>query len=190
MVDFEADIKACMHVLQQGGVILYPTDTIWGIGCDALNAQAVERIYEIKNRPKENSMIVLMGDARDIIHYVAAPPPDIIAIVEGFERPTTVIYRNAIELPANVVQNDNTIGIRVPNDAFCKALLKRFRRPIVSTSANLSGMPSPAFFNEIDLEIKQRVDYVVQYRQDDVTHKQPSRIVKMDDEGNLVIIRE
>src|SRR5580700_8983120 len=113
MVDFEQDIKNCIRVLQQGGVILYPTDTVWGLGCDAMNGAAVEKVFAIKQRPKEKSMIVLLADARDVLQYVAAPHPDIIAIIESFERPTTVIYENALGFPDNVVNSDGSIAIRV-----------------------------------------------------------------------------
>src|SRR5580700_9933767 len=113
MVDFENDIKNCIRVLKEGGVILYPTDTVWGLGCDAMNETAVEKIFAIKQRPKEKSMIVLLPDARDVIQYVAAPPPDIISIIEGFDTPTTVVYENALGFPDNVINNDGSIAIRV-----------------------------------------------------------------------------
>src|SRR3954470_14581143 len=116
-----------MNTLQSGGAVLYPTDTVWGIGCDAMNEDAAERVFTIKNRPKEKSMIVLLADARDILQYVAAPPPDIISIVEGFDKPTTVIYQNALGFPDNVVNKDGSIAIRVTTDPFCKALIKRYR---------------------------------------------------------------
>ena len=136
MVDFEVDIKTSVAVLQQGGTLLYPTDTIWGLGCDATDPATVDKIFAIKQRPKEKSMIVLLAEAKDILRYVAAPHPDIIAIVEAFERPTTVIYENALELADNVVNADGSIAIRVTTDPFCKTLIKRLKRPLVSTSAN------------------------------------------------------
>src|ERR1700747_1056983 len=139
MVDFENDIKKCIEVLQDGGVILYPTDTVWGLGCDALNEEAVEKVFAVKQRPKEKSMIVLLADARDVLQYVAAPPPDIVAIAESFKTPTTVIYHKAPGFPDNVVNKDGSIAIRVTTDPFCVALIKRFRKPIISTSANFSG---------------------------------------------------
>ncbi len=189
MVDFENDIKQCVAVLQQGGVILYPTDTVWGLGCDALNAAAVEKVFAIKQRPKEKSMIVLLADAKEIFPFVAAPHPDIIAIVEAFEQPTTVIYEDALEFPPNVVASDGSLAIRVTTDLFCKALIKRLRRPIVSTSANISGMPTPAIFSMVDAQIIAGVDYVVQHRQDDTTIKSPSRLVKLNDEGEVQVLR-
>jgi L-threonylcarbamoyladenylate synthase len=189
MVDFEHDIKACLTALQNGGTILYPTDTVWGIGCDAMNAAAVEKVFTIKQRPKEKSMIVLLADARDVLQYVAAPPPDIIAIIESFDRPTTVIYDGALGFPDNVVNKDGSIAIRVTTDPFCKALIKRFRKPIISTSANLSGQPTPAIYKMIDNAIIEAVDHAVTYRQNDDTIRQPSRLVKIDDDGGMEILR-
>lgn len=189
MVDFEPDIKNCIDALQRGGTILYPTDTVWGLGCDALNEAAVDKIFQLKQRPKEKSMIILVADARDIIQYVAAPPPDIIAMIEAFDRPTTVIYEHALGFPPNVVNPDGSIAIRVTTDPFCRALIKRFRKPIVSTSANISGQPAAPIYPLIDDAIKQGVDYIVNYRQDDLTVRPPSRLVKVDDEGGMEVLR-
>jgi len=191
MVDteFEIDIKKCVEVLKTGGIILYPTDTIWGIGCDATNDNAVDKVYALKQRPSEKSMIVLIAEAKDIFKYVAAPPPDIITIVEEFDRPTTVIYENALGLASNVVKNDWSIGIRVTNDLFCKALIKRFGKPIVSTSANLSGDLSPSIYKEINSAIVTGVDYVVRYRQEDVRPAAPSLLIKINDEGSITVLR-
>lgn len=189
MVDFENDIKQCVATLQQGGSILYPTDTVWGLGCDALNGQAVDRIFALKQRPKEKSLIVLLADARDVLRYVAAPHPDIIAIIEEFERPTTVIYENALGFPENVTNKDGSIAIRVSTDPFCKALIKRFRKPIISTSANVSGHPTPPIFSAIEDAIVSGADYVADYRRDDNTIKAPSRLVKVGDDGSLEILR-
>jgi L-threonylcarbamoyladenylate synthase len=189
MVDFEPDIKNCIDTLQRGGTILYPTDTVWGLGCDALDEDAVDKIFQLKQRPKEKSMIILLADARDIIQYVAAPPPDIIAMVEAFDRPTTVIYEHALGFPPNVVNPDGSIAIRVTTDPFCKALIKRFRKPIVSTSANISGQPGAPTYRLIDDVIKQGVNYIVQHRQDDDTVRPPSRLIKVDDEGGMEVLR-
>lgn len=188
-MDFEIDIKACIQAMQQDGVILYPTDTVWGLGCDALNAAAVEKVFAVKQRPKEKSMIVLLADARDVLQYVAAPHPDIIAIIEAFERPTTVIYENALGFPSNVVNRDGSIAIRVTTDPFCKALIKRFRRPIVSTSANISGQPTPAIFSMVDEAIVHGADYVVKHRQDDERISAPSRLVRILDDGGMDVLR-
>jgi len=189
MVDFEADIRNCIDVLEGGGTILYPTDTVWGLGCDALNGQAIEKIFSIKNRPKEKSLIILLAEAKDLLKYVAAPHPDIIDIVSQFERPTTVVYENALEFPSNAVHESGSIAIRVTSDPFCKALIKRFRKPIVSTSANISGAPTPATFIQIDTAVSDNVDYVVQYRRDDDTIAQPSRLLRLHDDGTMEILR-
>jgi len=190
MVDFEDDIKRCVNILQNGGTILYPTDTVWGIGCDAMNEAAVEKVFAIKQRLKEKSMIILIADARDILQYVAAPPPDIIAIIEGFDKPTTVVYDNALGFPDNVVNKDGSIAIRITTDPFCKALIKRFRKPIISTSANLSGHPTPSIYKMISKEIIDGVDYAVKYRQNDDTIHAPSTLVRLDDEGNIQVLRK
>ncbi len=189
MVDFENDIKNCITVLQSSGTILYPTDTVWGLGCDAMNEAAVDKIFAIKQRPKEKSLIVLLADARDVLQYVAAPHPDIIAIVESFDRPTTVIYDNALGFPDNVVNADGSVAIRVTTDPFCKALIKRLRTPLISTSANISGQPTPAAYSMIDDVIKNCVDYVVKHRQDDTIIRQPSRLVRIGEDGALDILR-
>ena len=189
MVDFENDIKNCIRNLEEGKTILYPTDTVWGIGCDALNEEAIERVFGIKNRPKEKSLIVLLADAKDILQYVAAPPPDIIDMIERFEKPTTVIYQQPLGFPDNAIHENGSLAIRVTTDPFCKALIKRFRRPIVSTSANISGDPTPSTFSEVKNVIRQNVDYVVNYRQHDNKPANSSRLILLDDEGNEQIIR-
>lgn len=189
MVDFEADIKNCIKALEQGGIILYPTDTIWGLGCDAMNGPAVDKVFALKQRSPEKSMIILLAEARDIIQYIAAPPPDIINTVESFDTPTTVIYYGALGFPANVTGEDGSIAIRVTCDPFCRALIKRFRKPIISTSANLSNMPSAATFSQVSPEIIAGCDYVVKHRQNDSTIHPPSRIVRLHDDGQLEILR-
>jgi L-threonylcarbamoyladenylate synthase len=189
MVDFEADIKNSIAILEKGGTILYPTETVWGLGCDALNEAAVDKIFELKQRPKEKSLIILLAEARDILKYVAAPHPDIVDIVESFNRPTTVIYEHGLGFPENVLHNTGSIAIRVTTDPFCKALIKRFRNPIVSTSANLSGAPTPSTYAQIDSILKENADYVVRYRQDDHTVKPPSRLIRILDDGSEEILR-
>lgn len=178
-----------MSVLQQGGTILYPTDTVWGLGCDALNEEAVDKIFALKRRPREKSLIVLLADARDVINYVAAPQPDIIGILESFERPTTVVFDNALGFPDNAVSPDGSIAIRVTTDPFCKALIKRLRRPIISSSANISGQPTPAIYSMVNDAIVSGADYVVKFRQGDSEIRKPSRLVRIDDEGRMEILR-
>lgn len=188
-MDFEEDIKNAVNTLQNGGTLLYPTDTVWGLGCDATDEAAIEKIFILKNRPKEKSLIILLADARDILKYVASPPPDIIAMVEAFEEPTTVIYDGALDLADNAIHENGSIAIRVTEDPFCKALIKRFRKPIISTSANISGAPSPSAYSMIDVTILKKVDYVVKYRQDDPIIRTPSRIIRISDEGEIIRIR-
>ncbi len=188
-MDFENDIKNCVRILEEGGTILYPTDTIWGLGCDATNEAAVEKLFLLKRRPPEKSMIILLAEAKDVLQYVAAPPPDIIAILESFENPMTVIYDNALDLAENVLHTDGSVAIRVTNDPFCKALVKRFRKPVVSTSANISGEPAPVIFRDIAPVVTDGVDYIVRFRQDDNTPRQPSGIIRINDEGAITKIR-
>jgi L-threonylcarbamoyladenylate synthase len=185
---FDDDIKACIDTLSGGGIILYPTDTIWGIGCDATNESAVEKIYRLKNRPGEKAMVVLVADDRDILQYTASPDPAIFDYLETLTTPTTVIYENALGLADNLTGEDGTVAIRVCRDEFCRHLIKRFRKPLVSTSANVSGSPSPLNFKAIDPLIVSGVDYVVKHRQDDPSEALPSHIVKWQN-GELIRIR-
>lgn len=190
MAEFDKEVEHCIAVLNQGGTILYPTDTVWGIGCDATNAQAVAKVYTIKERPSTKSMIVLLADEKDILKYVANPDPAVFDYLKSVSRPTTVVYDGAIGLADNLVSDDGSIAIRIVQDKFCRHLLKRFRKPIVSTSANLSGEPTPSVFSEILNPIRTAVDYVVHYRQDDNTHAQSSAVVKLNRDGSINVIRE
>jgi L-threonylcarbamoyladenylate synthase len=184
------DIKKSLEVLKSGGVILYPTDTIWGIGCDATNKEAVQRIYKIKKREDSKSMLVLMENPALLERYVDDVPEIAWDLVEISTTPLTVIYSNAKNLATNLIALDGSIGIRFTKETFTSQLIQRFRKPIVSTSANISGEKSPAFFNEISEEIKSQVDYIVEYRQDDVTPATPSSIIKLGSGGRIEIIRK
>jgi L-threonylcarbamoyladenylate synthase len=186
---FETDIEQCLAVLQAGGLILYPTDTVWGIGCDASNPIAVKKIYALKRREETKSLIVLMADQRDILKYTSQPDLRIFDWLATVHKPTTVIYEGALGLADNLVGADGTIAIRLVDDDFCRHLIKRLRKPLVSTSANLSGEPSPAYFREISVGIKEGVDYIVQYRRDDERPRQPSAIVKWKGDGSVDVIR-
>ncbi len=190
MVDYTNDLKACHTALIAGETILYPTDTVWGLGCDATSESAVDKVFQLKNRPREKSMIVLLAEARDVLQYVAAPPPEIIQIIEAFERPTTLVFDGAIGLASNAIGTDGSIAIRIPKNAFCKALIKRFGKPIISTSANFSGGPAAAFFDEIDDVIKSGAGYVVRYRREDKTPHSPSRVLRMHDDGSFDVLRD
>ncbi len=184
------DIKKALEVLKSGGVILYPTDTIWGIGCDATNPEAVQRIYDIKKREDNKSMLVLMENPALLDRYVDNVPEVAWDLVEIATTPLTVIYSNAKNLAENLIAADGSIGIRFTKEIFTSQLLQRLRKPIVSTSANVSGEKPPTFFDEISDEIKKRVDYIVEYRQDDTTPAQPSSIIKLGAGGQIEIIRK
>ena len=184
------DIKAALEVLQKGGVILYPTDTIWGIGCDACNEDAVKKVYSIKNRVDSKSMLVLMENLALIERYVTEVPDIAYDLIELTDKPLTIIFDGAKSLAKNLIAEDGSVGIRITAEKFSSELIRRFRRPIVSTSANLSGKPSPACFDEIDHEIIDAVDYVVKYRQDDRQKAVPSSIMKLGRGGEIKIIRE
>src|SRR5688500_15980301 len=146
MSEFEQDIDHCLKVLEQGGIILYPTDTIWGIGCDATNEEAVLKIFNLKERPLTQSMIILVADEKDILQYITNPNPHVFDYLKTVTRPTTIIYEGATGLAENVIHQDGTVAMRLVHDKFCRTLLKRFRKPIVSTSANISGDPAPKIF--------------------------------------------
>jgi L-threonylcarbamoyladenylate synthase len=184
------DLKKAVEILKGGGIILYPTDTIWGIGCDATKVEAVQRIYEIKKREDSKSMLVLMENPALLERYVEEVPEVAWDLVEISSTPLTVIYPGAKNLAANLVASDGSIGIRFTKEKFTSQLLQRFRKPLVSTSANISGEKSPAFFDEISDEIKSQVDYIVEYRQEDTTPAQPSSIIKLGPGGQIDIIRK
>lgn len=188
MIDFEQDIQQCLEVLQQGGTILYPTDTVWGIGCDATNEAAVAKVFQIKNRPDEKSMIVLVADERDVLKHVAAADLGVFDYLQQYNRPVTVVYDGAIGLAQNLIGPNGSIAIRICNELFCKHLIKRFRKPIVSTSANISGQPTPTTFSGIDTGIKEAVDYVVSYRQHDATPFTASTVIKWQN-GKISVLR-
>lgn len=183
------DLKQALETLQKGGIILYPTDTVWGLGCDATNEEAVKRIYELKRRSDAKSMLVLVDTPNRIESYVQEVPDMAWDLIEVSDKPLTIIYPKAKNLAENLVAEDGSIGIRVSGEQFSKMLCARFKRPVVSTSANISGQPSPAFFAEISDEIKDAVDYVVRFRQDDRTPAKPSSIIKLDIGNVIKIIR-
>ena len=175
---FKEDVDKALAVLHSGGIILYPTDTIWGIGCDATNETAVKKIIDLKQRPQQKSFVVLVADGKDILHYTASPDLSVFDYLQTVIKPTTVIYEHALGLAENVCNDDGSVAVRICSDSFCRHLIKRFRKPIVSTSANISGKSSPKNFTCIEGFIKENVDYVVNYRQDDLVQNEPSSIVK------------
>lgn len=188
-MNFTEDVENCLQALRSGGTILYPTDTIWGLGCDATNDAAVKKIYSIKQRQESKALIVLLADEREIIKYVAQPDLRVFEYLQNTTQPTTVIYKGAIGLAGNLIAADGSIAIRLVKDEFCRNLIRRFKKPIVSTSANISGLPAPPFFSAIDNEVKQAVDYVVNYRRDDETPKQPSSVIFWNDDGTVKVLR-
>lgn len=176
--------------MREGGVILYPTDTIWGIGCDATNEDAVRRVYEIKQRQDSKAMLVLVDSSVKVDFYVRDVPEVAWDLIELADKPLTIIYSGARNLAANLLAEDGSVGIRVTNEDFSKRLCQQFRKAIVSTSANISGQPSPKNFSEISEEIKSAVDYIVGYRQEEMSNPKPSSIIKLDKGGVIKIIRE
>ncbi|RYY08784.1 MAG: Sua5/YciO/YrdC/YwlC family protein [Chitinophagaceae bacterium] len=189
-MNFTADVEHCLQVLQAGGVILYPTDTVWGLGCDATNPLSVQKIYRIKQREETKSMIVLLTEERDVIKYVAQPDLRVFDYLDETSKPTTVIYKDAVGMAPNLIAPDGTIAIRIVKDAFCRHLIKRLRKPLVSTSANISGQPAPASFSAIDPAITAAADYVVQYRRDDTSAAQPSAVIRWNDDGTVTVLRK
>jgi L-threonylcarbamoyladenylate synthase len=186
---FESELVTALETLRAGGIILYPTDTIWGLGCDATNEDAIRRIYSLKQRADTKSLIILVAGERDVLPHVAAPDPAAFAFLEEQDRPTTIIFDDAIGLPPALVGEDGTIAIRIVQDPFCRHLIRRLRKPLVSTSANISGMPSAPSFASIDPAITAGVDHVVRWRHDETKPAQASRIVRWHRDGSHTIIR-
>jgi len=176
--------------MQEGGVILYPTDTIWGLGCDATNPDAVRRVYEIKKRADSKAMLVLVDSSVKVDFYVQDVPEVAWDLIELADKPLTIIYSGARNLAPNLLAEDGSVGIRVTSEDFSRRLCQQFRKAIVSTSANISGQPSPASFSEISDDVKSQVDYIVGFRQDDISRPKPSSIIKLDKGGVIKIIRE
>lgn len=186
---FEEEVEAALESLRAGEIILYPTDTIWGIGCDAMNERAIEKIYQLKKREDSKSMIILIAGERELLQYVAAPDPTVFGFMEMQTSPVTIIFDNAIGLPNKLIAADGSVAIRIVKDEFCRHLIKRLQHPLVSTSANISGQPSPKNFKDISNEIKTGVDHFVKWRSDEENISSPSRIIKWKKDGNYDVIR-
>ena len=198
------DLQEALRVLRDGGIIVYPTDTVWGVGCDATNAEAVKKIYALKQREDSKSMLVLLDSAAKLDYYVDVPDtanllleayPQPLPKGKGDDedtpcKPMTIIYPNARHLAENLIAEDGSIGIRITNEPFSKALCAQLKRPIVSTSANISGHPTAHFFHEIEKAVLDGADYVCRFRRDDDTPHEPSSIIKVNADGTFVIIRE
>jgi L-threonylcarbamoyladenylate synthase len=187
---FSEDIKNCLTVLRSGGVILYPTDTIWGLGCDATSDQAVQRIFNLKGREEGKSLLVLVNGIGMLERYVREIPGTAGELISISDSPLTIIYPGGRNLAEGVCATDGSAGIRICNEEFCNELITLFRKPIVSTSANLSGNKAPAFFGEIDKEIIEKADYVVRYRQKDRQKNASSPIIRVEADGSFKIIRK
>lgn len=184
------DIKNAIDVLNKGGMIIYPTDTIWGIGCDATNEEAVKKVYNLKKRIDSKSMLALVDSPVKVEFYVSEVPDSAWDLIELSEKPLTIIYSGARNLASNLIADDGSIGIRVTREKFSKQLCERFRKAIVSTSANVSGSPAPSCFAEISKDILAAADYIVKYRQDETTINSPSSIIKLGPGGLVKIIRD
>lgn len=183
------DINNAVRTLRAGGVILYPTDTVWGLGCDALNADAVARVYEIKNRVDSKALITLVGDLAMLERTALGIPEVAYQLIEYTERPLTIVYDGAQGVAPNLVAPDGTLAVRVTAEAVSQAIVRRLGRPIVSTSANISGAPTPATFNDIDEQIKLRADYVCTSRRNDNNKARPSVIMRLSHDGTFRILR-
>lgn len=186
---FQEEIKKTVKILKEGGVILYPTDTIWGIGCDATNAEAVKKVYDIKHREDSKSMLVLLDDSSMLDRYVKKVPDVAWDLIDAATKPLTIIYAGAKNVALNLIAPDGTIGIRITSEEFSKQLVYNFRRPVVSTSANISGEPSPRSFADISESILNAVDYVVDWRREESINPAPSSIIKLEEGGVFKIIR-
>lgn len=184
------DISEAVRVVKGGGIILYPTDTIWGIGCDATNAEAVARVYAIKQRKDSKALICLLGSDASLSLYVDRVPEVAYDLVELTTKPLTIIYDNARNLAPNLIAEDGSVGIRVTKEEFSQTLCMRCKRALVSTSANISGQPSPACFKEIPAELLDAVDYVCTSRRDEKPQAKPSSIMKLSASNEIKIIRE
>jgi L-threonylcarbamoyladenylate synthase len=187
--DLQNDLKKCIETLNNGGLILYPTDTVWGVGCDATDSTAVKKIFDLKKRADSKNLIVLVAEERDILKCVTQLNLSVFDYLKTVQKPTTVIYEGAIGLANNLISTKGTVAIRIVKEIFCKQLIKQFRKPIVSTSANISNEITPQNFDEISGQIKQGVDYIVKYRQEDKTKHQSSSVVKFNKDGTVSILR-
>jgi L-threonylcarbamoyladenylate synthase len=186
---FEDDLKNSLRVLKAGGVILYPTDTIWGLGCDPTNSQSVEKIFAIKSRPDSKSLIIIVNDLSMLERYVKNIPATALSLVNVSDDPITIIYPEGKNLAPGVCSEDGSVGIRICRDEFCIELITRFRKPLISTSANIAGKSAPAHFGEIDNEIISKVDYTVFHKQNDRKKQKASAVIKIEKDGSLKILR-
>ena len=186
---FEQDINNAVAALRRGGVILYPTDTVWGIGCDATDPTAVRRVFEIKRRADSKALITLVADVADIGRYSAVSPSTVLAIIGRSERPTTVVYPGGCGLAPELLAEDGSVGMRVTGELVSASICRAFGKPLVSTSAHISGQPATGIYCEISKEIIDAVDYVVEARRDDCSRSIPSRVIKINADGSVITLR-
>lgn len=189
-MNYEEDIKKAVEVLRAGGVILYPTDTIWGIGCDATNEKAVQRVFDIKRRADGKALICLVDSADRMQRYVRNVPAVAWDLIDYAVSPLTLILDGAVNLAPNLIAEDGSVGMRVTREDFSRQLCYRFQKALVSTSANISGEPSPASFADVSDEVKNAVDYIVRSRQNEKARGQASCIIKLGADGQVRIIRK
>lgn len=183
-------VSKAVEVLKKGGIILYPSDTIWGIGCDALNKKAINRICRLKRRSEDKNLIILVNSLDQASLYVEKIPDMVPDLIKNFVRPLTIIYPGARNLPDNLIASDGSIGIRVVKKQLCEAIIQELGKPLVSTSANISGNSAPLTYAMISPEIIEGVDYVIQIRQEQVTEMKPSTIIKVGSNNEITILRE
>ena len=184
----KTEIENVIETLKRGGIILYPTDTVWGIGCDATHPTAIEKIYKLKKRANDKSLICLVNSLNMLEQYVERVPKSAYDVIKFSVEPTTIIYDDPIRISESLIAPDNSLAIRIVEDDFCKKLLQKFKRPIIATSANISGEKSPLNFQEISSEILEGVDYVVNLHHDKKSGK-PSTIIKIKNDGTVKVIR-
>ena len=184
-----AEIESSLNALKSGGILIYPTDTIWGLGCDATSEDAVAKIYRIKRRAESKSLVTLVSDLEMLKTYVPFIPEGVSEFLRNANKPTTVIYANPRGIASNAISSDNTIAIRMPQNDFCVNLIRAFGKPIISTSANYSGSPSPTCFSDIDKELLAEADYIVNLSRHE-TQESASQIVKIDQDGQIIFIRK
>ena len=189
-MSYDEDIKESLATLRNGGIILYPTDTIWGLGCDPTDAAAIEKIFRIKSRSESKSLIILADSIQMVERYVSVVPDIVYELTEVSDKPLTIIYPKGKNLTAKILSEDGSLAIRICKEAFCNELIKRFRKPIVSTSANYSGNRAPENFSDIEPSLIELVDYAVKYRQNDRNKYSASSVIKIEENGIIKIIRE
>ncbi|WP_442845219.1 L-threonylcarbamoyladenylate synthase [Leeuwenhoekiella sp. H156] len=183
------EVNESLTILKRGGLLLYPTDTVWGIGCDATNAEAVDKVYELKKRPESKALICLVSDLKMLRQYVEDIPEVAYNILKYAGQPTTIVYDNPIRIAENLVAEDNTLGIRIVQDEFCQALIRKLGKPLVSTSANLSGEPTPMRYPEISSAVLEGVDYVVNLQRKHKSTKS-STVIRLSSDGQVKILRK